>query len=524
MSLPAELSPEKTERLLPPQPDTGVAQEAQEAAPAVAAPPPTTPRSGRRLAVRVGRRVAHTVLGPEVSAKLRARLTGEPVRQALRRSDEALRRVGDLEQQLSSLQRRSLSVELVEVEARAATINLELLKGEVRSVVQALEDLGMAIAPATGLAGAGVRLSELRERVNGLDRRLRSLVAATPASQSQQPAARDAGATAGASAPASGSGAEPAAGATAPAAPTARDAAPAAPTAPAQSPAPAEPAAPAQSALFDYVGFERRFRGDPETVAAELSRRYLDLLAPNPPVLDIGCGNAGLVELLTGRGVEAIGIDTDPSMVAEARDRGLDVRLVDGLSFLRAREPGSLGAIIATHMVEHIELRDLVELLELAATRLRPGGVFIAETPNPASLVVLGNSFIIDPTHLRPLHPSLLAFLCEGAGFRDVRLHFYAPADDYHLPLIEDPEAPAWTAQVNESFTKLNAVLFGPQEYAVIATAAAPDSEDPEDDRGSGGLASEARTQAPGSNAEPSVAPGASAARSAGEQGRPGRG
>jgi SAM-dependent methyltransferase len=478
LSLPAELSPEKTERLHPPRPDASAAQEAAEAAPAVATPLPAPARSGRRLAVRVGKRVAHTVLGPEVSAKLRARITREPVRQALQRSDEALRRVGDLEQQLSSLQRRSLSVELVEVEARAATINLELLKGEVRSVVQALEDLGMAIAPATGLAGAGVRLSELRERVNGLDRRLRSLVAATPAPQSQQPAPAGAEAAAPtATAPAATTAAP--ATATAPAAATAVPAATAATAAPAApAAAAAASAAPAQSALFDYVGFERRFRGDPETVAAELSRRYLDLLAPNPPVLDIGCGNAGLVELLTGQGVEAIGIDTDPSMVAEARDRGLDVRLVDGLSFLRAREPGSLGAIIATHMVEHIEFGDLVELLELAATRLRPGGVFIAETPNPASLIVLGNSFIIDPTHLRPLHPSLLVFLCEGAGFRDVRLHFYAPAGDYHLPLIEDPEAPAWTAQVNEAFAKLNSVLFGPQEYAVIATAGAPDSEE----------------------------------------------
>ena len=226
------------------------------------------------------------------------------------------------------------------------------------------------------------------------------------------------------------------------------------------------------SALFDYVGFERRFRGDPEAVAAALAERYLDLLVANPPVVDIGCGRAELVEMLARRDVEAIGVDTDPSMVAEARDRGLDVRQVDGNSFLRSREPGSLGAIIATHLVEHLEFADLVELLELAATRLRPGGVFIAETPNPTSLVVLGNSYILDPTHLRPLHPSLLTFLCEGAGFRDVRLRFHAPATDYHLPMIDDPDAPPWTKRVNDAFAKLNSVLFGPQEYALIATAA----------------------------------------------------
>jgi SAM-dependent methyltransferase len=210
-----------------------------------------------------------------------------------------------------------------------------------------------------------------------------------------------------------------------------------------------------------------------------MSERYLDLLAENAPVIDVGCGRGELVELLRQRGVEAIGVDTDPSMVAEARDRGLDVRLVDGGSFLRGLEPGSVGSIIATHVVEHIDLDALVELLELAATRLRPGGVLIAETPNPASLIVLGNSYILDPTHVRPLHPSLLAFLCEGAGFRDVRLRFYEPATGYHLPKITDPQAPPWVKQVNDAFSKLNEVLFGPQEYAVIARAApALDAED----------------------------------------------
>lgn len=428
LALPGELSRDKTDRLRPPPPDQATEEVAPEPAPApVARPGP------RRRAVRLAKRVAHRVLGERGVDKLRGYLR---VDEALRMGSESLRRTAELEQQVASMQRAALEAELVQAEAHAASVNLELLKGEVRSVIQTLEDLGMAIAPAAGLAGAGERLSELRERVNGLDRRLRSLQAQAAA--------------------------------------------------PVQSgPVQAAPAAAApSSALFDYVGFERRFRGDPEAVAAALAERYLDLLVANPPVVDIGCGRAELVEMLTRRGVEAIGVDTDPSMVAEARDRGLDVRQVDGSSFLRGREPGSLGAVIATHLVEHLEFADLVELLELAATRLRPGGLFIAETPNPTSLVVLGNSFILDPTHLRPLHPSLLTFLCEGAGFRDVRLRFHAPATDYQLPMIDDPDAPPWAKRVNDAFAKLNSVLFGPQEYALIATAApasdgAPGEEHP---------------------------------------------
>jgi SAM-dependent methyltransferase len=424
LALPGELSRDKTDRLRPSQPDQAPEEEVAPEPVPVAAPAPVA--GPRRRAMRLAKRAARQLLGERGVDKLRGYLR---VDEALRMGGESLRRTAELEQQVASMQRYALGAELVQAEAHAASINLELLKGEVRSVIQTLDDLGMAIAPAAGLAGAGERLSELRERVNGLDRRLRTLQA-----QATTPA--------------------PAA------------------------PAPAPPAvagsvqAPPSSALFDYVGFERRFRGDPEAVAAALAERYLDLLVANPPVVDIGCGRAELVEMLAKRGVEAIGVDTDPSMVAEARDRGLDVRQVDGNSFLRSREPGSLGAIIATHLVEHLEFADLVELLELAATRLRPGGVFIAETPNPTSLVVLGNSFILDPTHLRPLHPSLLTFLCEGAGFRDVRLRFHAPASDYHLPMIDEPDAPPWTKRINEAFAKLNQVLFGPQEYALIATAA----------------------------------------------------
>jgi SAM-dependent methyltransferase len=434
LALPGELSRDKTDRLRPP------VQAAEEVAPE---PPPAARPAPPRRALRLAKRVANRVLGERGVDRLRGYLHFD---EALRMGRESLRRTAELEQQVASMQRSALEAELVQAEAHAASINLELLKGEVRSVIQTLEDLGMAIAPAAGLAGAGERLSELRERVNGLDRRLRSL---------QAQAVDNRGVAPSRSATLPPRGAEPGTG----------------PDSAAPDSA-APPVAAPPSALFDYVGFERRFRGDPEAVAAALAERYLDLLVANPPVVDIGCGRAELVELLTRRGIEAIGVDTDPSMVAEARDRGLDVRQVDGSSFLREREPGSLGAIIATHLVEHLEFADLVELLELAATRLRPGGVFIAETPNPTSLVVLGNSYILDPTHLRPLHPSLLTFLCEGAGFRDLRLRFHAPATDYHLPMIDDPDAPPWTKRVNEAFTKLNSVLFGPQEYALIATAA----------------------------------------------------
>jgi SAM-dependent methyltransferase len=269
------------------------------------------------------------------------------------------------------------------------------------------------------------RFAELRDRVNALDRRLRTVETAGPSP---------------------------------------------APAAPATDGEPAPPApATASADRFDYVGFERRFRGDPDDVLRTLSERYLDLLAGSPPVLDVGCGRGELLAALAERGVPCSGVDLDAGMVAEARGAGLDVAAGDAVAHLRSLPEASLGSIIAVHVAEHLPLPALLELLELAASRLRPGGLLVAETPNPASLVVLGNSYILDPTHVWPLHPSLLTFLCERAGFRDVELRFHSPAEAYHLPRLELPAGTEWAQPVNDAVDRLNDVLFGPQEYAVLA-------------------------------------------------------
>ena len=300
--------------------------------------------------------------------------------------------------------------------------NLELLKGDVRALDAALAELGQAIAPAAGLPGVPGRFAELRDRVNALDRRLRTVESAP---------------------------------------------APAAAVADGEPAPPAAAAAPADR--FDYVGFERRFRGDPDDVLHTLSERYLDLLADSPPVLDVGCGRGELLAALAERGVPCSGVDLDAGMVAEARGAGLDVAAGDAVAHLRSLPEASLGSIIAVHVAEHLPLPALLELLELAASRLRPGGLLVAETPNPASLVVLGNSYILDPTHVWPLHPSLFTFLCERAGFRDVELRFHSPAEAYHLPRLELPAGSEWAGPVNDAVDRLNDVLFGPQEYAVLA-------------------------------------------------------
>lgn len=301
--------------------------------------------------------------------------------------------------------------------------NQRLLMEQVPALMTTLNDLGQAIAPSGGLAAASARMAELREQLNDIDRRMRGMSTATVRSDG--------------------------AGSTHPTEPPASD-------------------APAGS-RFDYVGFERRFRGDSALVLAEQQKRYMTLMRGRGPVLDVGCGRGEFVGALNAEGIEAKGIDTDANAVAEAIALGRNVCQGDAIEILRTSPAGEYGAIVSFQVLEHMPLETMLEFLELCVQRLRPGGLFIGETPNPTSLIVLGTHFILDPTHIRPLHPDLLAFLCERAGFRTVGVRFFSPAVSYHLPLLVADDMPPWAASINDSLTRLNNVLFGPQDYAVVA-------------------------------------------------------
>src|SRR5262245_54125074 len=62
-----------------------------------------------------------------------------------------------------------------------------------------------------------------------------------------------------------------------------------------------------------------------------LGTAVFELLAPRggERILDIGCGEGALTEKIAASGAAVVGIDTSPDMVAAARARGLDARLIN---------------------------------------------------------------------------------------------------------------------------------------------------------------------------------------------------
>jgi glycosyltransferase involved in cell wall biosynthesis/SAM-dependent methyltransferase len=164
-----------------------------------------------------------------------------------------------------------------------------------------------------------------------------------------------------------------------------------------------------------YFDFEAAFRG-PESRVREIQRAYLPLLEGQGPVLDLGCGRGELLDLLAEAGVAASGVDLDAGMVEHTHGKGHTVVLGDGVEHLRGLEPGSLGAIVAIEVIEHLPYERLMELLELARSRLREGGVLLLETVNPHAVDAM-KAFWVDPTHQHPVFPEVALELCRLAGF-----------------------------------------------------------------------------------------------------------
>jgi SAM-dependent methyltransferase len=231
---------------------------------------------------------------------------------------------------------------------------------------------------------------------------------------------------------------------------------PQAPGAPARVTVAAQPAA---AAVPDYFAFESRMRGSVAAIR-ERQRPYVEDLRHHAPVLDIGCGRGELLGLLREAGVEARGIDADTDMVAYARGDGLDVEQADVVTYLEAADDGSLGAIYLGQVVEHLPAATLVQALQLAAAKLRPGGLLIAETINPLSPIALRNYFA-DLTHAQPLVPETLELLARQSGFVGTELRFLnEPAQR-----LTEPDDPVIAVNVR----RLNELLFAPLDYALLA-------------------------------------------------------
>ena len=215
---------------------------------------------------------------------------------------------------------------------------------------------------------------------------------------------------------------------------------------------------PQPSDLFEpwYRALEDACRGSADELGAHLAG-YLPHIG-HGPVLDLGCGRGEWLALLAERGIPAVGVDHNPAMLEAARAAGHQVVESDLLDYLHAAAPASYGAVTAFQVAEHLPLPSLLELFAAARRVLMPGGLLLLETPNPENLQVAAFTFWQDPTHQRPLPPPLLAYTAAHFGYTDITILRAHPWD-----------AALRFADPGPAAQHLEKILFGPQDYALLA-------------------------------------------------------
>ena len=173
-----------------------------------------------------------------------------------------------------------------------------------------------------------------------------------------------------------------------------------------------------------YKSFEDKFRGDKSEIKKRLLayEPFLQILKQNnekPAAVDLGCGRGEWLEILKQNGFIARGCDVSEEMIKECEKNDLEAKKQGAIEFLSELENSSLALVSAFQLVEHLEFSELCELIKQARRVLKDGGILILETPNPENLRVATLTFYLDVTHVKPIPPMLLEYLCKFEGFSD---------------------------------------------------------------------------------------------------------
>jgi len=152
---------------------------------------------------------------------------------------------------------------------------------------------------------------------------------------------------------------------------------------------------------------------------AELAAPLLQLLQlrPEERVLDLGCGTGVLTEELAATGATVIGVDSAQDLLAAAKARGLDVRLMDAERLTFDAEFDAVFSNAALHWMRNAEA-----VIAGVRRALRPGGRFVGELGGHGNIATIMNA--------------LVHVLSRRAPHGSVAFPWYFPTvEEYHAQL-----------------------------------------------------------------------------------------
>lgn len=151
--------------------------------------------------------------------------------------------------------------------------------------------------------------------------------------------------------------------------------------------------------------------------------------------VDVGCGLGHVAADLAGRGLDVIGVDPSPGMLAHARQQHPELPFVDGDASLDALPDGPIAAILARFSLIHVEPAAVRGAVRTWSRRVTAGTPVLvafqaADEPGPP----LAFDHAVAPAWR--WHPDEFARVLAEAGFEEAwRIVFRDK--DYRFPMAQ---------------------------------------------------------------------------------------
>lgn len=223
---------------------------------------------------------------------------------------------------------------------------------------------------------------------------------------------------------------------------------------------------------INYFLFEDRNRGTIEEIKKKQSI-YIEYFKNCQNVLDIGCGRGEFLTLLRDSHINGKGIDIDEDMILYCKKNNLNVEKIGAIEFLQSLKNKSLDGIFSSQVVEHLQPGELINLIKLCYDKMQYDAHIALETINPSCLSA-HTTFYKDLSHVRLISHETLKFILESVGFRNIEVKFLNsyPDEDILYKYISNDKNDENVKNIeinNRNIDKLNSLLFGYQDYTVIA-------------------------------------------------------
>jgi len=189
---------------------------------------------------------------------------------------------------------------------------------------------------------------------------------------------------------------------------------------------------------------------------SELGMPVVELLNPKPGerILDLGCGDGALTKKLVEMGCQVIGIGFSNELIAAAKARGLDARVMDGQNLNFQNEFDAVFSNAALHWMKRAN-----DVIAGVWRALKPSGRVVAESGGHGNVEKIVSALYkalsrrgVDGRHVNPWYfptPGDYRQRLEAQGFKVTYItHFPRPT-----PLPEGIWG--WLETFAESFTSV---------------------------------------------------------------------